>query len=181
VAEAMHSNKSQGARTRALESFRKGITRVLVASDIVARGLDVDGITHVINYDLPGDGETYVHRIGRTGRAGAAGQAITFCSSDQRGDLRDIERSLGKSIAVLKCTVKPLPSTEAAHAAAEPQPQTQAPRRHTPSQTKGRAPSAARPAGKTGSPEQQKNDFWRSRRRPRRGGGASSGSGASRR
>jgi ATP-dependent RNA helicase RhlE len=60
VAEAMHSNKSQGARTRALESFRKGITRVLVASDIVARGLDVDGITHVINYDLPGDGETYV-------------------------------------------------------------------------------------------------------------------------
>ena len=101
VAEAIHSNKSQNVRLRALANFRRGKTRVLVASDIAARGLDVDDISHVFNYDLPNVAETYVHRIGRTGRAGAHGQAISFCCEDQHRDLREIERLLGNSIPVL--------------------------------------------------------------------------------
>jgi len=100
VAEAIHGNKSQGARQRALESFREGKCRVLVATDIAARGIDVDGITHVVNYDLPVDAESYVHRIGRTARAGASGHALSFCSSEERGDLRDIERLIKREIPV---------------------------------------------------------------------------------
>ena len=99
-AEAIHSNKSQNARMRALEGFKQGRTRVLVASDIASRGLDVDNISHVINFDLPGDAETYVHRIGRTGRAGALGQAVSFCSGEQRGEWKDIERLLGEDVRV---------------------------------------------------------------------------------
>ena len=90
-AEAIHSNKSQNARTRALEDFKRGRTRVLVASDIAARGLDVDDISHVINYDLPQEPEVYVHRIGRTGRAGATGIALTFCDANERDSLAIIE------------------------------------------------------------------------------------------
>jgi ATP-dependent RNA helicase RhlE len=105
AAEAIHSNKSQNARMRALESFRKGSARVLAASDIASRGLDVDDISHVINYDLPGDAETYVHRIGRTGRAGAQGRAISFCCEEQRDLLREIERLLGRSIPVLRALI----------------------------------------------------------------------------
>jgi ATP-dependent RNA helicase RhlE len=93
-AEALHGNKSQGARTRALDGFRSAETPVLVATDIAARGLDVDDIAQVINYDLTPDPETYVHRIGRTGRAGAWGVAVSFCTNEQRGDLRAIERLL---------------------------------------------------------------------------------------
>ena len=88
----IHGNKSQGARTRALDGFRKGDLRVLVATDLAARGLDVDGITHVVNFDLPNEPETYVHRIGRTARAGASGIAISFCDVDERPFLVDIER-----------------------------------------------------------------------------------------
>ncbi len=91
-AEAIHGNKSQGARQRALEDFRAGRARVLVATDIAARGIDVDGITHVINYELPNDPESYVHRIGRTARAGARGVALSFCEPAERDQLRDIER-----------------------------------------------------------------------------------------
>jgi ATP-dependent RNA helicase RhlE len=91
-AEAIHGNKSQGARTRALEQFRQGVTRVLVATDIAARGIDIDGITHVVNFDLPEVAESYVHRIGRTARAGAAGIAWSFCAEEERPLLRDIER-----------------------------------------------------------------------------------------
>ncbi|KKL15850.1 hypothetical protein LCGC14_2501470 [marine sediment metagenome] len=109
VAEAIHSNKSQNVRLRALANFRRGKTRVLVASDIAARGLDIDDISHVFNYDLPNEAETYVHRIGRTGRAGARGQAISFCSDDQRSYLRDIERLLGKAIPVLQHSIKTKP------------------------------------------------------------------------
>ncbi|MGY8673903.1 MAG: DEAD/DEAH box helicase, partial [Verrucomicrobiia bacterium] len=94
---ALHGNKSQSARTKALDGFKRGQFRVLVATDVAARGLDVDDITHVINYDLPNEAETYVHRIGRTARAGSRGDAISFCSSDERGQLRDIERLLGRS------------------------------------------------------------------------------------
>jgi ATP-dependent RNA helicase RhlE len=99
-ADAIHGNKSQSARERALQGFRSGKLHVLVATDLAARGIDVDGISHVINYDLPTDPESYVHRIGRTGRAGATGIALTFCEHNQRRDLRDIERVVRKSIPV---------------------------------------------------------------------------------
>jgi ATP-dependent RNA helicase RhlE len=99
-AAAIHGNKSQGQRERALLGFRQGTTPVLVATDIAARGIDVDGVSHVINYDLPDAAESYVHRIGRTGRAGATGLAVSFCEGDQRGLLRDIERLIRRPIAV---------------------------------------------------------------------------------
>jgi ATP-dependent RNA helicase RhlE len=95
---AIHGNKSQAARTRALDGFKRGRFQVLVATDVAARGLDVDDITHVINYDLPMEAETYVHRIGRTARAGMDGNAISFCSAEDRALLRDIERLLGQSV-----------------------------------------------------------------------------------
>jgi len=95
---AIHSNKSQAARTKALEGFKRGRFRVMVATDVAARGLDVDDITHVINYDLPVEAETYVHRIGRTARAGAKGDAISFCCAEDRSNLRDIERLLGNPV-----------------------------------------------------------------------------------
>jgi ATP-dependent RNA helicase RhlE len=97
-AAALHGNKSQGARTRALAEFRSAQTPVLVATDIAARGLDVDDIAQVFNYDLPPDPETYVHRIGRTGRAGADGKAVSFCSTQERPQLRSIERLLGQAL-----------------------------------------------------------------------------------
>ncbi len=100
-AEAIHGNKSQNARVRALENFRKGTTRVLVASDIAARGLDIDEISHVVNFDLPNEPETYVHRIGRTGRAGASGIALSFCDGEERAFLRDIERLIRKPVPVV--------------------------------------------------------------------------------
>ncbi|MBU0516689.1 MAG: DEAD/DEAH box helicase [Proteobacteria bacterium] len=101
-AEAIHGNKSQNARQAALEKFRSGRTRVLVATDIAARGIDVEGITHVINYDLPNEPESYVHRIGRTGRAGAEGEAISFCDAAERAYLRDIERLIRQVVPVVE-------------------------------------------------------------------------------
>ncbi|MFN3671012.1 MAG: helicase-related protein, partial [Bosea sp. (in: a-proteobacteria)] len=89
---AIHGNKSQGQRERALGAFRDGELRILVATDIAARGIDVDGISHVVNFDLPNVSETYVHRIGRTARAGASGVAIAFCTPEERGDLAAIEK-----------------------------------------------------------------------------------------
>jgi ATP-dependent RNA helicase RhlE len=91
-AQAIHGNKSQNQRIRALEGFRNGATRVLVATDIAARGIDVDGVTHVVNFELPDVPESYVHRIGRTARAGASGQAISLCDNEERGLLRQIEK-----------------------------------------------------------------------------------------
>jgi ATP-dependent RNA helicase RhlE len=99
-ADAIHGNKSQGARQRALDGFRSGRVRVLVATDIAARGIDVDGVTHVVNYELPNVPETYVHRIGRTARAGAEGAAISFCDASERTYLRDIERLTKRPLAV---------------------------------------------------------------------------------
>jgi len=99
---AIHGNKSQSVRTKSLDDFRRGHLRVLVATDLAARGLDVDDISHVINYDLPMEAETYVHRIGRTARAGANGDAISFCTAEDRAYLRDIERLLGKPVPVMK-------------------------------------------------------------------------------
>jgi ATP-dependent RNA helicase RhlE len=95
---AIHANKSQNNRIRTLEDFRAGRIRVLVATDLAARGIDVDGITHVFNYELPNEPETYVHRIGRTARAGAQGIAIALCESEEKPFLRDIERLIGKKL-----------------------------------------------------------------------------------
>jgi ATP-dependent RNA helicase RhlE len=98
IAEAIHGNKSQNARQRALEQFRTGKARVLVATDIAARGIDIDHISHVINFELPNEPESYVHRIGRTARAGGEGIAISFCDSSERSYLRDIERIIRMKI-----------------------------------------------------------------------------------
>ena len=99
-AEAIHGNKSQNARQRALSNFKNRTTRILVATDIAARGIDVDDLTHVINYEIPEIAETYVHRIGRTGRAGANGISFTFCEAEETADLRDIQKLIGKAIPV---------------------------------------------------------------------------------
>src|SRR5207247_8926789 len=107
-ASAIHGNKSQPQRERALTSFRDGHTRVLVATDIAARGIDVDGVSHVINFELPNVPEDYVHRIGRTARAGAAGIAIAFCSDEERPYLRDIEKLTRRSLRAI-----PAPSSTA--------------------------------------------------------------------
>lgn len=101
-ANAIHGNKSQSARLSALKEFRSGQCRVLVATDVASRGIDVSGITHVINYDLPNEPESYVHRIGRTARAGSSGVAISFCGINEKIYLRNIERLLKR--AVPKCT-----------------------------------------------------------------------------
>ena len=101
-APAIHGNKSQNARERALMGFKQGKTRVLVATDIAARGIDVDGVSHVFNFDLPNVPESYVHRIGRTGRAGSLGRAISFCDREERPLLGDIERLLRHRLHVLE-------------------------------------------------------------------------------
>jgi superfamily II DNA/RNA helicase len=109
-ADAIHGNKSQGQRERVLAAFRDGRVRTLVATDIAARGIDVDGVSHVINYDLPNIPESYVHRIGRTARAGAEGIAISFCSSDEAAFLRDIEKLIRMSIPSTDQRTGPRPS-----------------------------------------------------------------------
>ncbi len=99
--DAIHGNKSQNARQKALEDFRSGRVRVLVATDIAARGIDIDGISHVINFELPNEPESYVHRIGRTARAGADGVAISFCDAEERGFLRDIEKAIRQPVPIV--------------------------------------------------------------------------------
>lgn len=101
-AQAIHGNKSQNARQLALSNFKEKKIRVLVATDIAARGIDVEELSHVINFDLPDVPETYVHRIGRTGRAGAAGIAVSFCDEEERDSLKRIEKTISKSIPVIK-------------------------------------------------------------------------------
>ncbi len=100
-AEAIHGNKAQNARQRALNNFKDQTTRVLVATDIAARGIDVDDLEYVINYEIPNIPETYVHRIGRTGRAGAKGTALSFCDAEEKEYLRDIEKLIAKRISVI--------------------------------------------------------------------------------
>jgi ATP-dependent RNA helicase RhlE len=101
-ADAIHGNKSQAARQKALKNFKEGIIKVLIATDIAARGIDVEAMSHVINYDLPNIPETYVHRIGRTGRAGKSGIAISFCDVEERPYLRDIEKLIGQKINIIE-------------------------------------------------------------------------------
>jgi ATP-dependent RNA helicase RhlE len=108
-AEAIHGNKSQNARQRALTNFKSGEIRVLVATDIAARGIDIDSLSHVINFELPEVPETYVHRIGRTGRAGAEGIAFSFCDEEEKDDLKAIQKLIGKQIPVVEN--HPFPAT----------------------------------------------------------------------
>ncbi len=134
-AAAIHGNKSQAARQRALEAFKSKSIRVLVATDLAARGIDVDGVTHVINFDLPNEPESYVHRIGRTGRAGANGIALSFCSSAEREDLRAIEKLIGKKVPLAPNQPAPQPASEI--------------------RAGGNGPSGSRPPRNSGRPRQQ--------------------------
>ncbi|MFG0276162.1 MAG: DEAD/DEAH box helicase [Phycisphaerales bacterium] len=148
---AIHGNKNQNQRTRALDAFRSGRTRVLVATDVAARGIDVDDITHVFNFDLPNEPEAYVHRIGRTARAGASGVAIAFCDREERDFLQAIERLTKQRIAVTETpTDLPEPKPLPAHAQPAPTPaQRQRPaggRRTSPGAAGGR--QAARRGGR---------------------------------
>jgi ATP-dependent RNA helicase RhlE len=127
TAAAIHGNKSQNARQGALNDFKNGRLKVLVATDIAARGIDIDELTHVFNYDLPNVPETYVHRIGRTGRAGNLGTAIAFCDVEERTELRDIEKLIAKRIPVIED--HPYPSVAAVAVAPAP-PQRVMPRQH---------------------------------------------------
>ncbi|HEV2595560.1 MAG TPA: DEAD/DEAH box helicase [Sphingomicrobium sp.] len=148
AAAAIHGNKSQAQRERALAGFKSGDVRVLIATDIAARGIDIPGVSHVVNFDLPDVPEQYVHRIGRTARAGADGTAIAFCSPDERGNLRDIERTTRNRI-----TVAPLPAGFVAEAEAfkrlKPAPKAQPVR--TPTKAEGRADGQRRQNRNAGS------------------------------
>ncbi|MEJ8801604.1 DEAD/DEAH box helicase [Pontibacter sp. H249] len=116
-AEAIHGNKSQNARVRALDNFKSSKTRVLVATDIAARGIDVDDLSHVINYELPNEPETYVHRIGRTGRAGANGIALSFCDAEETAYLVGIQKLISKSVPVVENHPYPMTAKDFAEAA----------------------------------------------------------------
>ena len=131
-AAAIHGNKSQGQRIRALDDFKAGRADILVATDIAARGIDVEGITHVINYDLPNEPESYVHRIGRTARAGAAGAAISLCSTAELPHLRAIEKLIRRAIPADARRATAAPPSQP-RGKAEPRPQrSQGPRRPHP-------------------------------------------------
>ena len=134
-AQAIHGNKAQNHRIRALEAFRSGESPVLVATDIAARGIDVDGITHVINFDLPMEPEAYVHRIGRTARAGASGIAITFCSTEERGLLRSVEKLTRKQIPVLALPTSLPPMPQAPVQSSPGRPPANPQRRNSPQRT----------------------------------------------
>ncbi|WP_299989611.1 DEAD/DEAH box helicase [uncultured Pontibacter sp.] len=149
-AEAIHGNKSQNARQRALSNFKAGSTRVLVATDIAARGIDVEELSHVINYELPNEPETYVHRIGRTGRAGNAGIALSFCDEEERYYLHDIQKLINKQIKVNADHPFALPehlSVNLEHAKKPKGPAGREPRNKTASNNGNRAASGNRPSG----------------------------------
>ncbi len=142
-AEAIHGNKTQNARQRALDNFRANKIPVLVATDIASRGIDVDDVTHVVNYDLTHEPETYVHRIGRTGRAGSKGAAVAFCDREEMSNLKAIERLLRKTIPVKNDH----PTYIVEPGSDRPRPESQLPRRSDPNR-----PQATRPPGKPASP-----------------------------
>ena len=183
---ALHSNRTQNQRQKALDGFKRGLYRVLVATDIAARGIDVEGISHVINYDTPVYAEDYIHRIGRTGRATAKGDAITFVSRDEEDHLRNIEKFIGKRLERKRhptfepAATQPLP---------KPQPQAQHPQPHAPNpashqphqhqpqkpgqpaaqqashETRGPSPRPPQPAGHSHHPKPRpKLNFWQRRR-----------------
>ncbi len=172
AAVAIHGNKNQNQRTRSLDAFKSGRTKVLVATDVAARGLDVDGITHVINYDLPMEPESYVHRIGRTGRAGATGVAIAFCDpAAERLLLRDIERLTGKRIPVNpKLPELPPPPPKSAETARDHDADD---RPRQPRQGRGGSPLTGQPRRQhsTHEPRRDGRDASRPARPPAHGGG----------
>jgi ATP-dependent RNA helicase RhlE len=127
-AEAMHGNKSQNQRDRVLAAFRSGEIRTLVATDIAARGIDIDGISHVVNFDLPDVPETYVHRIGRTARAGADGIAISLCDAEEVALVRDIEKLIRMPIPATDQRTKPRQAQPSATQGGEGRPSTRAPK-----------------------------------------------------
>ena len=142
---SIHGNKSQSARARAMQDFKTGRARVLVATDIAARGIDVEGISHVVNYDMPREAETYIHRIGRTARAGSGGDAISFCSARERNQLRSVERLIRASIDVdMKHARHCDESMNAVGAEARPLPRGGGQRR-------GKGPGRPRAAGRRGT------------------------------
>jgi ATP-dependent RNA helicase RhlE len=147
TAAAIHGNKSQGARTRALADFKRGAVRVLVATDIAARGLDIDQLPHVVNFDLPEVPEHYVHRIGRTGRAGNEGLAVSLVANDERGLLKDIEKLLRVALPVRALTGY-TPAPRPAEPRGEQRPHRHDHRGHTPRHGGERhARSGQRPQG----------------------------------
>ncbi len=160
TAEAIHGNKSQNARERALGNFRAGTTKVLVATDIAARGIDVQGVSHVFNFELPDEPETYVHRIGRTARAGADGIAISLCTPDERPLLRDIERLIRQPVPVaermaLSASAVSAAAVVPAELPRPPRPQHRGPRpQHASPRPNGMpaAPGEPRHEGRGGSP-----------------------------
>jgi len=150
--DAIHGDKSQAARTRVLKGFKSGRTQVLVATDVAARGIDVDGVTHVINYDMPLETENYVHRIGRTGRAGATGEAVSLCDPSERGILRAIEKLVKRSLAVDKdhpfhCDVEPASKGRGGYKRG---PQRKHGGRKPAHASKGRRPGGGKPGGRPG-------------------------------
>jgi ATP-dependent RNA helicase RhlE len=157
----LHANRSQNQRLRALQNFKSGSARILVATDIAARGIDVEGISHVVNYDFPRHAEDYVHRIGRTGRAHAVGDAISFATPEDHSALRSLERFIGRGL------VRKL-ADGFDYRAQVPRTQTSDPRQR-PATDRTAAPSApARPAGANGrhDPSRRRptsNAFWRGR------------------
>ena len=166
-AAAIHGNKAQNARTRALEGFRNGEIRVLVATDIAARGIDVEGVSHVVNFDIPNIPETYVHRIGRTGRAGRSGIAVSLCEHDEDAYLRGVERLITKRIPLIE--EHPFPRTPGGAPSGEDHETREGP---PPNRRRGGGgagrPRGPRPGGNRGGA--------RSRAAARRGGSSRGGS-----
>ncbi|WP_048861545.1 DEAD/DEAH box helicase, partial [Acidisphaera rubrifaciens] len=168
AADAIHGNKSQSQRERALLAFKRGHCRVLVATDIAARGIDVDGVSHVINFDLPNVPESYVHRIGRTARAGADGIALSFCAPEERSFLRDIERLTRQRVPVLSLPHDAGPLDLASLPVETPAPLPE------PGPRGAGAPGGGAPGGNPGR-NQRRNQL---RRRPNGGQGHGAGGGA---
>jgi ATP-dependent RNA helicase RhlE len=171
--EAFHGNKSQNARQRALDNFRRGKTCLLIATDVASRGIDVDGITHVVNFDLTHEPETYVHRIGRTARAGASGSAISFCDAEEMQNLKAIEKLLRRQIPVRKVKI----GTQSANPQAHEPARTERPRTESQPPRHFRAPHPV--AGGSRHPGQprhpgQSHHPGQSRRTHSRGNGSAS-------
>jgi len=155
----LHSNRSQNQRLRALGEFKEGKVRVLVATDIAARGIDVDGISHVINYDFPMTNEDYVHRIGRTGRANQVGDALSFVCPDEHGDLRSLERFIGRGLP--RKRLEGFDYTSAAPP--EPPAPPRGPRQQRPQQPRGGDVGRFRGAGQNRAPGEQRRGGGQSR------------------
>ncbi len=166
---ALHANRSQSQRLRALKDFKSGTVRVLVATDIAARGIDVDGISHVVNYDFPMHSEDYVHRIGRTGRAQAVGDAISFVTPEDRDSLRQLERFIGRGIVRKQAEGFDYRASAPAFRP-EQRPGQQAPRRHGPAPQQQQGGGNRPPQSGPGNPKPTRPRQWEWK--SRRGGNA---------